>query len=275
MIIALLVHLLLASSPPSPSEPRAPRGEFTLTVTSSELVTLRANNAQLSEIGGRLARDLGAEIDMTPALGRQRITVTAIEVPLADVLRRLAPGAWMDVETDTQGGERTRRILLRPRGETPLAPPQLSQVLVIEGDTEDENVTGETLASARNATAASELSRSPDRAGPGFVVAVEGNRASLRAREVPGPVLLTELAARFKVALNMQGADDPRRFTLEAAGVAFESLPSFLALPGLTVVARRNLHDGSIIPLEITLVRDGGTRENRQLGSRPRPPLGN
>jgi hypothetical protein len=270
--LALLLNLFLAP-PPSmpPPEPRTPSGGFALTVTSS-LVTLHANKALLSGIARSLARDLGAEIDLSPALGRQRITVTAVEAPLTDVLLRLAPLAWMDVETDAQGMERVRRILLRPRGETPLAPPQLSQVLVIEGDTEDESVTSETLAAARNAAAASELSRSPDRGRPGFAVAVEGSRVSLRAREVPGSVLLSELAARFKVALNMQGADD-HRFTLEAAGLAFESLPSLLALPGLTVVARRNLNDGSVTPLEIAVVPDDGTRENGRMESRPRQPL--
>ncbi len=274
MTIVLLLNFFLAPPPSlSPLEPRTPRGGFTLAVTSSGLVTLRANDVPLSGIGRSLARDLRAEIDLTAALGRRRITVTAIEAPLADVLRRLAPGAWMDVETDTQGMERVRRILLRSHGETPAAPSQLSQVLVIEGDTEDESVTGETLAAARNANAASELSRSPDRDRPDFVVAVEGGRVSLRVRDVPGTVLLTELAARFKVALNMQGAED-RRFTLEAAGLAFESLPSLLALPGLSVVARRNLNDGSVTPLEIGVVPDGGASENEWMRSWPRQPLG-
>lgn len=216
-------------------------------------MTLNARESLLSDIGKSLAVELGAVVDVSPAIAGKHVTLVLRSQPLSEVLPQLSPGAFVDVETDSSGVERTRKIMLQPAGEEPPPPPRAVEVLILEGDTDDETVTSETLAAARNEAAAAILKRSAESDDPPLVVAIDGDRVSLRARQVPVLTLLTELAAQFGTSFAASGLDGDAPLNIDIRGTAFEALPSTLAIPDMTVLARRNLVTGSIKPLEIRI----------------------
>jgi hypothetical protein len=110
------------------------------------LVTLTAADAPLTEVAGRLAKELGTTVDVSVAARKFRVTAELDRQPLDLMLRQLAPQGYVDgiLEGGATGRTEIKTIYLRNAGEPPpaltLLEQRSSQAMMFSGNTEDPSV---------------------------------------------------------------------------------------------------------------------------------------
>lgn len=108
------------------------------------LVTLTASDEPLSRVAERLAREIGATVDVSGPARESRVTAELDRQPLDLTLRTLAPQAWLDgILSGGAGGVEVRAVYLSTAGEAAPSLEKLKQrrsdVVMFYGHTEDRS----------------------------------------------------------------------------------------------------------------------------------------
>ena len=125
---------------------------FTLTVTEDQIIgiTLKAQDATVKEIAAELSKRLRIPIAVTPIVEKHRVTLNFSDLVLEPAMQQLAPQVFIDYEVDMTPGKSPRPlgIYLQGYNESPPAENAVvkgnSDVMIIEGDTEDSGDTKDT-----------------------------------------------------------------------------------------------------------------------------------
>jgi hypothetical protein len=125
---------------------------FTLRITEDQIIgiSLKAQDATVKEIATELSKRLKIPIAMSSIIERHRVTVNFSDLVLEPAMQQLAPQVFIDYEIDTIPGKAPRAVGIFLQGYNEVAPPDNavvhgnSDVIVIEGDTEDTGEDKET-----------------------------------------------------------------------------------------------------------------------------------
>lgn len=176
-----------------------PEKNWKLEITDSQpvLVSLRAEQASVSEIAAALGRKLGATVTVSPALRDHPVTCEVVGLTPEQVFRLLAPQTVIDYSI---GGEAAAHrkylaIHLQSFNETPPEPTlhASASAASAEGGFDDDT------------DAATEKEESAD--AP-LRVAYKNERLSVRARRQSLSAVLGAIATRTKVICELQGSAD-------------------------------------------------------------------
>jgi len=148
----------LSQEPPPAEKPAAkqadtkPKPSFTLRVREEQVISisLRAENAKLTEIAAELSRKLKVPVALSSVMEKQTATTNFADLLLEPAMQLLAPVVYIDYQIDSAPGSQPRPvgIFLQAHNETPPATNAVvrskSQAFVIagntEGDTEDDEI---------------------------------------------------------------------------------------------------------------------------------------
>lgn len=119
---------------------------FTLTVTNDQIigVSLKAKDINLKAIASELSKQLKIPILLTPIVEKHMVTVNFSDLVIEPAMQMLAPQVFIDYEIDTTPGKQPRPVAVYLQGYNERPPADnavvksASDVMVIEGDTEDD-----------------------------------------------------------------------------------------------------------------------------------------
>jgi hypothetical protein len=257
--LALLVSISMAggysavaqtetAKPAPPREEAAPQSDkeqkaFTLRVTNDQIVgiSLRAKDARLKEIAAELSRKLKIPVIPTPIIERHVVTVNFSDLVLEPAMQMLAPQVYIDYEVDTTPGKVPRPVAIYLQGYNERAPADNavvkgnSDVMVIEGDTEDDGTT-----------------KSSDDKEVELRVSVERGQVSVKSKKQPLIVVLYAIANQFGIPLEVK----TEVLDLVNVNIVKTSIESALQElgPNIRLYLRADLQMGERRPLRMVLV---------------------
>jgi hypothetical protein len=127
------------------AEAQTPLRPYTLTVRSDAVpmtMTLKADNARLSDVAADLGTRLRAKVVLGPGVKNDRITVDVPETVIEQALRMLAPRVFIDYEIHHEATPVVLGIFLLgaddPRPASDAVVGGMAQGVLIEGNTEDQ-----------------------------------------------------------------------------------------------------------------------------------------
>ena len=202
-------------------------------------VTLKAENARVSDIARDLERRLKVPVFVSPLTGEQTVSLEFQGLPLEAAVRFLAPRAYADYAIE--GGAASpvcKGLYLLALNEEPPAPPPPPGAgsLTVEGDTEAEDSHGGEGVTLR--------------------VTLEKNLFSVEARKAPLTSVLYEMAGRAGVPLDLRG-ESGEVLDLSFAGHTLEQAMSVMP-PSVRLYVRTDLHAFESRPFRLVL--DGRDR---------------
>ena len=120
---------------------------FALKITFDQIIgiSLRAENAKLTDIAADLARKLKAPVALSPVMQKQRATIDFADVVLEPAMQLLAPVVYIDYEIDSAPGAYPRPVGIYLSAHNEPEPAinanvrSTSQAFVISGNTESED----------------------------------------------------------------------------------------------------------------------------------------
>jgi hypothetical protein len=123
-----------------------PKLPFTLRVTNDQIIgiSLKAQDVRLKEIAAELSKRLKIPILLTPIVEKHLVTVNFSDLVIEPAMQMLAPQVYIDYEIDTTPGKQPRPVAVYLQGYNERPPADnavvksASDVMVIEGDTEDD-----------------------------------------------------------------------------------------------------------------------------------------
>jgi len=123
-----------------------PKLPFTLRVTNDQIIgiSLKAQDVRLKEIAAELSKRLKIPIVLTSIVEKHTVTVNFSDLVLEPAMQMLAPQVYIDYEIDTTAGKQPRPVAVYLQGYNEHPPADnavvksVSDVMVIEGDTEDK-----------------------------------------------------------------------------------------------------------------------------------------
>src|SRR5256714_14555121 len=135
-----------AESADNPSEPKQ-KPPFALRVTVDQIIgiSLRAENAKLTDIAADLSKKLKAPVALSPVMQKQRATIDFADVVLEPAMQLLAPLVYIDYEIDSAPGAHPRPVGIYLSAHNEPAPAinanvrSTSQAFIISGNTEGES----------------------------------------------------------------------------------------------------------------------------------------
>ncbi len=266
-ILAILIVITFSTPLSAQSPPRSPRsGKNTASVRSAKtrkpfwrlrvspkapyIVTLRAINAPLTDVAADLSRLINAPVVLSTVMNQQRVNLNFNNLPLESAIRLLAPQAF--IEYELSGGSYEPQICaaiyLAAYNEEPpadsIAVRNNVQTMIIAGEVNfDEAVENQDKA-AQDKAAQSEP-RNP------VEVNFERGQLSVKARQQPLALVMSEIAEKINVPFDMQYATDQmvdvnfKSFSLEDA---IRSLPAIARL-----YVRLDLQSYETKPLRLVL----------------------
>lgn len=123
-----------------------PKLPFTLSVTNDQIIgiSLKAKDISLKAIAAELSKKLKIPILLTPIVEKHMVTVNFTDLVIEPAMQMLAPQVFIDYEIDTTPGKQPRPVAVYLQGYNERPPADnavvksVSDVMVIEGDTEDD-----------------------------------------------------------------------------------------------------------------------------------------
>jgi hypothetical protein len=205
--------------------------------------TVKAKEAQLSEITGELSRLLKVPFVLTPLVAKQKVTLEFGGLNLDATLRMLAPQSYVDYVAGGPGGDEPKALAVYLQGLNEPAPSMsaavrgTSEAILIEGDTEEGTDT--------------EAQKKKEEEDP-LRVSFANNQLSVRARKQPLSVVLFKIASEVGVPFEM------RWESAELVDVEFQNYPldqAFRSLsPGVRFYYRVDLQTFQVQPLRLALL---------------------
>ena len=136
-----------AEKPAESSSEPGQKPPFTLRVTVDQIIgiSLRAENAKLTDIAADLSKKLKAPVALSPVMQKQRATIDFADVVLEPAMQLLAPVVYIDYEIDSAPGAHPRPVGIYLSAHNEPAPAinanvrSTSQAFVISGNTESES----------------------------------------------------------------------------------------------------------------------------------------
>lgn len=227
-------------TPPADNE-RKP--SFTLRVTDDQIIgiTLKAKDASLREIGAELAKKLKIPVILTPIIEKHVVTVNFSDLVVEPAMQMLAPQVYIDYEVDTTPGKVPRPIAIYLQGYNERAPADNavvkgnSDVMIIEGDTEDDGTT-----------------KSSDDKEVDLRVSVERGQVSVKSKKQPLVVVLYAIANQLGIPLEVK----TEVLDLVNVNIVKTSVESALQElgPNIRLYLRADLQIGERRPLRMVLV---------------------
>lgn len=204
--------------------------------------TVKAKEAQLSEITGELSRLLKVPFVLTPLMGKQKVTLEFGGLNLDATLRMLAPQSYVDYVAGGPGGDEPKALAVYLQGLNEPAPSMsaavrgTSEAILIEGDTEEGTDT--------------EAQKKKEEENP-LRVSFANNQLTVRARKQPLSVVLFKIASEVGVPFEM------RWESADLVDVDFQNYPldqAFRSLsPGVRFYYRVDLQTFQVQPLRLAL----------------------
>lgn len=205
--------------------------------------TVKAKEANLSEIAAELSRLLGVPVTLSPTMAKQKVTLDFGGVNMEATVRLLAPQPYVDYVAggDGAGQPKPLAVYLYALNEPPPSPTATVQgnteVIIVEGDTEEG--TGSQAQQKKE-------DEEPVR------VRYANNQLSVRARRQPLTVVLYRIASEVGVPFEM------RHDTSETVDVDFSNYTLEQALrslsPGVRFYYRMDLQTFQAQPLRLALL---------------------
>jgi len=135
-----------AESANNTSEPKQ-TPPFALRVTVDQIIgiSLRAENAKLTDIAADLSKKLKTPVALSPVMQKQRATIDFADVVLEPAMQLLAPLVYIDYEIDSAPGAHPRPVGIYLSAHNEPAPAinanvrSTSQAFIISGNTEGES----------------------------------------------------------------------------------------------------------------------------------------
>src|SRR5436853_7838285 len=95
----------------NPTEPKQ-KPPFELRITADQIIgiSLRAENAKLTDIAADLSKKLKAPVALSPVMQKQRATIDFVDVVLEPAMQLLAPLVYIDYEIDSAPGAHPRPV---------------------------------------------------------------------------------------------------------------------------------------------------------------------
>ncbi len=224
---------------------------FSLRVSSADLlvISLKSDNTPLASIAGELSRKLQVPVHLGASVTKLGVTADFKRLMLEPALHLLAPAVYVDYEVKYAPGQQPRAVGIYLGGfgdPVPAINPILEktmQVFMLEGDTESD--------------ADSESMVATKKAEP-LLVSYKADALTVRAKQVPLSVVLSQVANELGIPLDMTEANDDLvdidldKFPLEDAVARLD--------PKVRFYVRADLQRARRTPLRIVLLA-----KNRQL----------
>lgn len=223
---------------PAAKDPKLP---FTLRITDDQIigVSLKAKDVSLKAIAGELSKKLKIPVLMTSIIEKHMVTVDFSDLVIEQAMQMLAPQVYIDYEIDTTPGKQPRPIAVYLQGYNEPAPADNavvkgnSDVMVIEGDTEDDGTEKEDEDSDLKIT-------------------FEKGQLSVKSKKQPLVVVLYGIANQLGISLEVKNeVMDPVTVNISKATV--ESALQELG-PNIKLYLRADLMVGDRRPLRLVLV---------------------
>ena len=220
-----------------PSEP-GQKPPFTLRVTVDQIIgiSLRAENAKLTDIAADLSKKLKAPVALSPVMQKQRATIDFADVVLEPAMQLLAPLVYIDYEIDSAPGAHPRPVGIYLSAHNEPAPAinanvrSTSQAFVISGNTESES-----------------SSEDDD-----IQISYRNGKLTLKAKDQPLLDVLSSISDETGVRL------EAKDVTTETVSVNIKDLPLDEAIlqvsPHLRLYLRADLFRNQRTPILIVLV---------------------
>jgi len=221
---------------PSESKQKPP---FALRVTFDQIIgiSLRAENAKLTDIAADLSKRLKAPVALSPVMQKQRATIDFVDVVLEPAMQLLAPVVYIDYEIDSAPGAYPRPVGIYLSAHNEPAPAinanvrSTSQAFVISGNTESEDSSEE----------------------DDIQISYRNGKLTLKAKDQPLLDVLSSISEETGVRL------EAKDVTTETVSVNIKDLPLDEAIlkvsPHLRLYLRADLYRNQRTPLLIVLVQ--------------------
>jgi hypothetical protein len=221
---------------PSESKQKPP---FELRITADQIIgiSLRAENAKLTDIAADLSKKLKAPVALSPVMQKQRATINFADVVLEPAMQLLAPLVYIDYEIDSAPGAHPRPVGIYLSAHNEPAPAinanvrSTSQAFVISGNTESED-----------------SSEDDD-----IQISYRNGKLTLKAKDQPLLDVLSSISDETGVRL------EAKDVTSETVSVNIKDLPLDEAIlkvsPHLRLYLRADLYRNQRTPLLIVLVQ--------------------
>jgi hypothetical protein len=188
-----------AQSPKSGDPKATPKPSFTLSVKSQPIlnISLKADKANLSEVGEALAKKLKFPVFIGSGMEKEIISTEFSELTLEPAMQLLAPAVYIDYEIPTGPGETPRPLAIYFYSADQAEPPITAvvngstQSLLIEGDTE-EGVEPDT-----------EEERKKQEEQP-LKVSYAGGLLSVKAKKQPLVLVLLKIGEQLGIPVDIQ-----------------------------------------------------------------------
>ena len=222
----------------NPSEAKQ-KPPFELRVTSDQIIgiSLRAENAKLTDIAADLSKKLKAPVALSPVMQKQRATINFADVVLEPAMQLLAPVVYIDYEIDSAPGAHPRPVGIYLSAHNEPAPAinanvrSTSQAFVISGNTESEDSSEE----------------------DDIQISYRNGKLTLKAKDQPLLDVLSSISDETGVRL------EAKDVTTETVSVNIKDLPLDEAIlkvsPHLRLYLRADLYRNERTPLLIVLVQ--------------------
>jgi hypothetical protein len=205
--------------------------------------TVKAKEANLTEITGELSRLLKVPVTLSPVMSKQRVTLDFGGLNLEAMLRMLAPQPYVDYVTGGDGASDPKplAIYLQANNERPpsatAAVHGTSEAILIEGDTEEGTD--------------SEAQKKKEEEDP-LRVTFTNNQLSVRARKQPLTVVLFKIANEVGVPFELR-YESPELVDVEFNNYSLEQAFRSLS-PGVRFYYRLDLQTFQVQPLRLALL---------------------
>lgn len=222
----------------NPSEPKQ-KPPFELRITADQIIgiSLRAENAKLTDIAGDLSKKLKAPVALSPVMQKQRATINFVDVVLEPAMQLLAPVVYIDYEIDSAPGAHPRPVGIYLSAFNEPVPAinanvrSTSQAFVISGNTESE-----------------ESSEDDD-----IQISYRNGKLTLKAKDQPLLDVLSSISDETGVRL------EAKDVTSETVSVNIKDLPLDEAIlkvsPHIRLYLRADLYRNQRTPILIVLVQ--------------------
>jgi hypothetical protein len=220
------------------SEPKQ-KPPFELRITADQIIgiSLRAENAKLTDIATDLSKKLKAPVALSPVMQKQRATINFADVVLEPAMQLLAPVVYIDYEIDSAPGAHPRPVGIYLSAFNEPAPAinanvrSTSQAFVISGNTESED-----------------SSEDDD-----IQISYRNGKLTLKAKDQPLLDVLSSISDETGVRL------EAKDVTSETVSVNIKDLPLDEAIlkvsPHLRLYLRADLYRNQRTPILLVLVQ--------------------
>lgn len=220
------------------------KGQLRVTASkrTPQTFTVRANEAELSDVTGKLSEILKVPFIISPAQQNRVVTLDSTGLTIEPILRLLSPKVYVDYEL---GGDMAQPKVLAVYLHGLNEPPPM-QSAVVKSNTEAIFIEGDTEEGTE------EYEKRKEKEEQYLKVTYSLNQLSVVARKQPLSVVLWKIASELGIPFDL------RHESNELIDVDFKNYPLDLAVRNLTPAARlyyrADLQTSEIVPLRMSLV---------------------